>query len=241
MGGNDISQIIGNILKKYYRIVFVFRKRKKSFSSFEQRVIPVNGFQSYKKLFNELKPSFIINMYSVFSDDIDLNYDVNIRLSLFLINFFSNSKTKLILIGTAAEYGTSPYKIKFKETDKLKPNNYYGLSKSIQSTILLKYAKVISTKTIVLRIFNIYGNITAKHLLIGKINRLLIKKKNIFKLGSLQDYRDYMSSNKTAKMIIKCMIRGKHYTIYNIGSGKLIKVRNLLKTYFKKKNLLNTK
>ncbi len=241
MGGNEISQLIGKILQKYYRIVFVFRKRKKSFSSFEQRVIPVNGYQAYKKLFKELKPSFIINMYSVFSDDINLNYNVNIKLSLFLINFFSNSKTKLVLIGTAAEYGTSLNKKKFKETDTLKPNNYYGLSKSIQSTILLKYAKIISTKTIVLRIFNIYGNITAKHLLIGKLNRLLIKKKNIFKLGSLKDYRDYVSSSKSAKMIIKCMIKGKYYTIYNIGSGKLIKVRNLVKKYLKKKKLTKYK
>ena len=49
-------------------------------------------------------------MYSVFSNNINTIYRINIRLSLFLINYFSNKKTRLILIGTAAEYGVTSYK-----------------------------------------------------------------------------------------------------------------------------------
>ena len=180
-------------------------------------------------------------MYSVFSNNINTIYRINIRLSLFLINYFSNKKTRLILIGTAAEYGVTSYKKKLKETDILKPKNYYGLSKSIQSTILLEYSKIISTKSIVLRIFNMYGDIYAKHLLIGKINNNIKKGNNLFKLGSLKDFRDYISTEKASRMIIKCLLRAKINSVYNIGSGKVVEVRDIIKKYFKIIKLKNYK
>ena len=241
MGGNEVSLNVAKILKKQFKVILIFKRKKKNFLNFEQKIIAVDNYTEYKKLFKNIKPSFVINMYSVFSNNINLIYNINIKLSLFLINFFSGTKTKLILIGSAAEYGTTLHKQKFKESDNLNPVNLYGLSKSIQSTVLLRYAKIISTKTMVLRIFNIYGNINAKHLLIGKLNNKIKKNVKTFKLGSLNDYRDYLSSEKTAKMITKCLINGKYYSVYNIGSGKLIKVRDLIKKYFNKINLKNFK
>lgn len=234
MGGNDVSFNIGRKLKKKkFRVIFIFRKKKKLFSSFENKIIPVSNYKQYKEFFNYIKPDYLINMYSVYTNNINTAYRVNIKLSLFLINFFSKKKTRLILIGTAAEYGVRSFKKKFKETDTLRPNNYYGLSKSIQSTILLKYAKIISSKTIVLRIFNMYGKIYEKHLLVGKINNVIKKGKNSFNLGSLKDFRDYISTEKASKMIIKCMLKGSDYSVYNIGSGNLVKVREVIKKYFK--------
>ena len=242
MGGNDVSYNIGKKLKKKnFRVIFIFRKKKSLFSSFENKVIPVNNYKQYKKFFNHVKPDYLINMYSVFSNNINTIYRINIRLSLFLINYFSNKKTRLILIGTAAEYGVTSNKKKLKETDILKPKNYYGLSKSIQSTILLEYSKIISTKSIALRIFNMYGDIYAKHLLIGKINNNIKKGNNLFKLGSLKDFRDYISTEKASRMIIKCLLRAKINSVYNIGSGKVVEVRDIIKKYFKIIKLKNYK
>tara|TARA_Y100000591_G_C21829467_1_gene698704 strand:+ start:1477 stop:2295 length:819 start_codon:yes stop_codon:yes gene_type:complete len=234
MGGNDVSLNIGKILKKKkFRVIFIFRKKKKIFSSFENKIISVSNYKKYKEFFNHIRPDYLINMYSAHTNNINITYRVNIKLSLFLINFFSDKKTKLILIGSAAEYGVRSDKKKISETDNLRPNNYYGISKLIQSTILLKYAKIICSKTIVLRIFNMYGKIYAKHLLIGKINNIIKKGKNSFNLGSLKDFRDYISTEKASQMIIKCMLKGNYYSVYNIGSGNLMKVREVVKKYFK--------
>ena len=42
-------------------------------------------------------------------------------------------------------------------------------------------------------------------------------------------------------MIVRCFTLGKCYNIYNIGSGKLIKVRKFLNDYLKKLKLTNYK
>ena len=66
MGGNDVSLNIGKILKKKkFRVIFIFRKKKKIFSSFENKIISVSNYKKYKEFFNHIRPDYLINMYIV--------------------------------------------------------------------------------------------------------------------------------------------------------------------------------
>jgi GDP-4-dehydro-6-deoxy-D-mannose reductase len=233
IGGNYLTVELEKKFKKNsFRTYVLTRKKKKIFNNCNQYVCNyLNKLQLYRNL-EKINPNIIINLVSYYKDNINISFRTNIKLPLNLLSWIERKKnSRLILIGSAAEYGdffknrkSSP------ESSPLKPTSVYALTKTLQSLIFLKFYKKYKSNIILIRIFNLFGKIFNKEILVGKINNF-IKSKNknkILKLGNLSSYRDYISIKEAAKMIATISIKAKKGSIYNVGSGKPILVRKMV-------------
>lgn len=233
IGGNYLTVELEKKFKKNsFRTYVLTRKKKNIFNNCNQYVCNyLNKHQLYRNL-EKINPHIIINLVSYYKDNINISFRTNIKLPLNLLSWIAKKNTsKLILIGSAAEYGDFFKNRKSThESSPLKPTSVYALTKTLQSLIFLKFYKKYKSNIILIRIFNLFGKIFNKEILVGKINNF-IKSKNknkILKLGNLSSYRDYISIKKAAKMIATISIKAKKGSIYNVGSGKPILVRKIV-------------
>ena len=92
------------------------------------------------------------------------------------------------MIGTSSEYGYKRHSV-VSEKSNLSPVNLYGLSKAIQSYLADLYFKKFKSNFIIIRIFNLKGNIYNKKILIGKINNFV--KKNYKKEKNIKTRKSW--------------------------------------------------
>ena len=213
------------------------RKKKKIFKNYNSFFFK-NTKNILKKL-NEIRPDLIVNFASYLNVNINKAYEVNLKIPLVLLKWLKNNKkTKLILIGTAAEYG-HPKKNPVKENAILKPENIYSLTKSLQSMLFSKFTHRFNLNVCLVRIFNLYGETNNNKTLVGKINNFF-KANTMDKLSvsNLSCYRDYIHIKKAARMLSDVCQKGKKGCIYNICSSKPMLVRSIVKKILQKKRLI---
>ena len=128
-----------------------------------------------------------------------------------------------------------------KESDIHLPEHIYGLSKVFQDKLGSQYNKMYSLKIIRAILFNTSGP--------GKFNDVFNdicsqfvknnnKKKIIINCGNLNNQRDFMHVDDVVNALYILASRGKNGESYNVGSGKLTKVREIINILEK---LYNTK
>lgn len=169
----------------------------------------------------------------------------NNSLSTINILDFAKKKNikKIIYASSMSVYGDSKTGY-FKESSKLKPKSFYGLSKKTSE----EYIQLSSKKTsyVILRLFNIYGvGQDLTNLKQGMISIYLsqaLKTKNIVIKGSLNRFRDFVSINDLCliceEIIYKRNLINK---IINIGTGRKTKVKkiiSIIQKYSGRKNII---
>jgi len=187
---------------------------------------------SLLKLLKENKSSIIINFIGLLrSKSIDDYYKINVKTSQILFEYAKNNRDvkKILIIGSAAEYGI-PLLNPVKENDELNPINLYGLSKVIQTQIAKYYAKAFDVPVVIARTFNLRGEGITKNLAIGNWQYLIdnANDNSTIKFGNLEASRDYLTVEEVVEyywILIKYGISGG---IYNVCSGKPVKMRKLL-------------
>lgn len=234
IGGNDLAFEIFKLYKKNFYVYYLTRKIKKNLKIKNQIKIKYNGGEIIGYLQN-IKPLFVFNFLSAVSENLEDNYKINIDIPIKLLNWINkNNNSRLILIGTSAEYGYKRHRV-VSEKSNLSPVNLYGLSKAIQSYLADLYFKNFKSNFIIIRIFNLKGNIYNKNILIGKINNFVkknYKKKKILKLGNLGSYRDYIDIGYAAKLIFTLSFKSPKGRIINLGTGRSTLVRKLVDSIF---------
>ncbi len=156
----------------------------------------------------------------------------NTTSTLNLIHYGIKKKVKLIIYASSMSvYGNNPKK-KFLETDKCNPESCYGIGKLTSERYLNLYRNKISF--INMRMFNVYGpGQDMKNLKQGMVSIYLaqaLKNKRIVVKGSLNRVRDFIYIDDVVDAWFKASLLGKRSNItVNIGSGKPISVKNLLK------------
>jgi GDP-4-dehydro-6-deoxy-D-mannose reductase len=87
---------------------------------------------------------------------------------------------------------------------------------------------------IIARLFNLVGPGISNDLFIGAIAKQIarIESKNqepLVKVGNIDAYRDYLSVDNAAEYLSILAIKGKSGEVYNICSGKAMKIVKILK------------
>ena len=143
-----------------------------------------------------------------------------------LIDIFKNRKIKnFIQIGSSLEYGSvkSPH----RETIPCKPNGNYGLAKFKATNYLKKNGRQFNVPFTILRLYQIYGpNQTNNRLIPMVINTCLDNKKFPCTLGNQR--RDFLYVEDLINLIIKVLRKKPRNEIYNVGTGKKLKVRKVI-------------
>lgn len=165
------------------------------------------------------------------------SYHLNIELKKqikFLKRIIDLGVKKIIITGTCYEYGMQQGKL--YNTDKVKPIVNYAIAKNKLHNWLAKYQKKKSFNLLWLRLFFVYGPGQSKSSLFQKI--LLDDKngKKYFYMSKGDQLRDFVEVGDVAKKIY-FFDENFENGIFNVCSGKPVKLKDHIKDLIKKKNL----
>ncbi len=135
---------------------------------------------------------------------------------------------KFVQIGSSSEYGKTLGPV--RESKFCKPQMIYGRSKLMASNFLLKKNKQEKFPITILRFFQVYGPFQNTNRLIPFVITSCLQNKS-FSCSEGNQLRDFLYIDDAVDAILKSLSRkdtiGK---IINIGCGKPIKVKKIIKT-----------
>ena len=206
------------------------------------------NFEKTQKVINKIKPEIVFHFAGIFGDkNLETIYKINVGGTANLLKAVQSiktaHKTRVILAGSAAVYGNTPIKRKhIDEYCKVQPVTHYGISKASEEMVGRLYAKESNIKIIFYRMFNLIGPGLSVQLLPGRIAGELTeikkgKKKNVIKVGNINSIRDFLDIRDAVKLYVNLALYGKAGEIYNVGSGKGIRISDLLKCFISQSKL----
>lgn len=188
---------------------------------------------SVLEVFEKYKPQTIFNLaaYGAYSkqNNVNLTYETNV---IGTVNILQNCTREMVYIhaGSSSEYGfncTSP-----KETDRVKPNSHYAVSKVSAAYLLEYYARLFDLKTLNLRLYSIYGYWEEPDRLMPKVIESA-RKKQLPSLVSPDISRDFVFIEDCVEAFLDAALKISSETSgksYNIATGKKTTIGDLVET-----------
>ena len=156
-------------------------------------------------------------------DEIDLFIDNNIKITLNSLAYCKKNNAKNIYVSSYI-YGNA--KLPTKESEPVKINNPYSLSKKMGEDLCEFYSNFHSVKSLILRPFNIFGPNQDKKFLIPSIIEQINKKKII--INDIRPKRDLLYVEDFCYLIFKTLKFKNKFSIYNVGSGKSYSIKSII-------------
>jgi len=195
----------------------------------------LSQLRDVNKLIEEIQPDCIYHLSGTFSNEYEIDYSANVLCAknLFDCILTLGKKVRVLLIGSAAEYGEAKNMSKYiSENHQLLPVTIYGLTKMFQTNLMIYYSNIHHLDLVMARPFNIIGEGISTKLFVGNVYEQIKKyKENKIKkivVGNLNSRRDYLHISDVVKDYKIIMEKGLSGDIYNVGSGKAILLINLL-------------
>lgn len=185
------------------------------------------------RLLRATAPKEIYHLAGVFSGDYSVNYQGNFLPAQHILEAVRELglKCRVLLVGSAAEYGAPP-KNPVPETAPLRPVNFYGFVKSMQTRLGEFYHRVYGLDIVTARVFNLTGPGVSEALFPGRVASQISAYKrgeiNKITVGRLDSWRDYLPADEAAAALVKVMTAGKTGEVYNVGSGRPTQMKALL-------------
>lgn len=179
------------------------------------------------------RPDAIVNLIGAFNaSSWDEYFQINVEISHNLLDGVLNAgltATRILLIGSAAEYG-KPRTNPIKETDELRPVSLYGLSKAIQTQLGLFYADTKGMPVVFARTFNITGSGISPMLSVGSFAKQIAEARDggSIAVGNLGSERDFLPIEEVVRRYAIILLNGKAGLIYNVCSGKPITMKKVV-------------
>lgn len=137
---------------------------------------------------------------------------------------------------SSEEYGlVKPEEVPIKETNPLRPLSPYAVSKVAMDYLGYQYFKSYGMKIVRTRGFNHTGPRRGEVFAESSFAKQIVEiekgiKKPILLVGNLEAKRDYTDVRDMVKGYLLAVEKGEPGEVYNICSGKAIKIEDVLKT-----------
>jgi len=145
----------------------------------------------------------------------------------------TGSVTRLVQLGSAAEYGATPAGDPIAEATPPNPITAYGRSKLAATQLILDAAQNDGIRAAVFRVFNPVGRGMSRHSLLGaaatQIRRALDHGSHEIALGSLDDYRDFVDARDIADAVHRFLSVPEdalQTAVINLGRGVAVQARD---------------
>ena len=192
-----------------------------------------------ERIIEQCQPDYLINLAAISSVGLSWNIpeksiEVNVIGTLNILEAVKKycSNCKVLLIGSSEEYESKD--VPLKEDDVINANNPYGISKVAQENFAKLYKEKYGLNIVCTRSFNHTG--------VGQIDKFVIpsfckqvaeidktnKSGKIF-VGNLSAYRDISDVRDVVKVYRSLLENETDELVYNVGSGKVYKIEDLLK------------
>lgn len=144
-------------------------------------------------------------------------------------------KSRVLSIGSAAEYGLLPEKFdsgKITEDFPLYPNNPYAVSKMTQDYLSLSYHLAYGLDIVRLRPFNQIGPRQTSDFVVPAFAQQIVKvergEQPAVKVGNLAAIRDFTDVRDAVRVYELLLRVGEAGEVYNLGSGKGVSAQEIL-------------
>lgn len=194
-----------------------------------------------KLLLSEIQPDYIFHLAAQSSVALswkrpDLTVDINIKGCINLLDAIRDLelRPRILLIGSGEEYGhIKPDETPIAEDTLPRPGNLYAATKACQNMIGNIYSRAYGMDIIMVRAFNHIGPEQAPLFVVSDFCRqtALIEKginPPVIHVGNLEACRDFTDVRDVVRAYSLLIQHGKAGEIYNVGSGKAIKIREIL-------------
>lgn len=173
-----------------------------------------------RRYFLNNKVEQIINLVGSF----DLPFENQIRLNVLSVQKLLEigiplGLKKIIFTSTGAVYG-EPQREASVETDFLKPNTLYGLSKKYAEDCIQYYANNSNLQFIILRFPNVYGPGSTKGV-VYQFLKSIQEKERIVIFGRGEQKRNFLFVDDAVESIIQALSWNKRSEIFNIASEEI--------------------
>ena len=177
---------------------------------------------------SSIKPDYLFHLAGTSDNSLDDDSIKSVNI-IFANNLLSSleknnlhNHTKIIIVGSSAEYGhINPNDLPINEDLKPKPESIYGKTKYEQTLNSILWQQS-HRKLVVVRPFNIIGENIPKHLAIGNFYSQiqLIPYEGILKTGNLNIKRDFIDVYDVVCIMWKLINNNKAYgEVVNICTG----------------------
>ncbi|GAB2529336.1 NAD-dependent epimerase/dehydratase family protein [Simplicispira piscis] len=180
------------------------------------------------------KPDLIIHLAATFLDNFDEAYAVNVLAARSMLQVIErlNLRARVVLIGSAAEYGlVTPDENPIRESQLLRPVSTYGLTKAWQTELGYLYASR-GVDVVVARVFNLLGPNLSERLFVGRLHKQIAEihrgSRTRIEVGPLSAVRDYISIDDAITQLMAIAEIGEAGNVYHVASGIPITMRQLL-------------
>lgn len=158
------------------------------------------------------------------------------QLNLLEALLATRSKAKIVIVGSADEYGNvTPKDLPIKEDTHLAPLSPYAVSKVAQDILGLQFFLHHKLSIVRLRPFNHIGPRQSPSFVISAFAaQIAILEKaggGEMKVGNLESYRDFTDVRDMVQAYILAAQKGRHGEVYNVGSGRAVKIADILATF----------
>lgn len=233
--------LISGLKPKDYEIFATGTKENKNVDSdISFSVCDLRNNDQLKHLYNNVQPDLIFHLAATFTPDLSEAYMINVAASKQILEL-AQDKARVVLIGSAAEYGmVKPEENPINEDHVLAPFTAYGISKAWQ-TQLLGFYQHQGVDVVCARIFNLHGPHMSSRLFAGVIQAQidLIKrgKQQFIEVGDLSATRDYLSTEQAVKQLLLIAKHAMTGNIYHVASGIPTTMREFLSMQLKAHSL----
>jgi len=234
--GTPLMEILGK--HHAHRNLFgVARQRGKGPGRYLQ--CDLSNRKKTRQIIQSVKPRIIYHAAGVPSTstkkDLEKSY-LNGTASLFeAIRGTALLRCRVVVVGSVVEYGAQPkIKLPLTEDSPNLPQTPYAQIKLAQTHMALA-SMGKGLDVMVGRVFNLFGPGCPPHLAVGSWGRQIagIEKKRIpplIKVGNLNVIRDFIDVRDAARALTFIGNKGYPGEIYNVCTGKGLKLRDILET-----------
>lgn len=229
------KHLVKRLVNEDFEVFTIGRVKVKYCNSFI--IENFNDFNKITNLVTDIKPAIIFHLASVINNNsIHESILINTLFPLTLLEAVDKIRsqviTKIIIVGSAAEYGLlKPNQVDVKETFLGIPNSYYGTTKLSCTNLALNWFNE-DKKLIIVRPFTIIGKFLPSYMAIGNFIKQ-VKNSNTndleIKMGDLSTSRDFIDINDFIDIILELLVCEKaNGQIINISSRKPVQIQQII-------------
>jgi GDP-4-dehydro-6-deoxy-D-mannose reductase len=193
-----------------------------------------SDFPNIQTILKDTRPDYILHLAGYAGSDWQALYESNILTSIQLFEscISAGLKPRIVIPGSAAQYGTYENDYQIKEDSPQYPISNYGECKKWQCSLSYFYFKR-GLPIVIGNIFNIISNNIPEGTVVGDlISKVRELKSNgntdPLTIGNLQSFRDFLHIADICKALIVLSCKGKPGESYNICSGNAVSIGKIL-------------
>lgn len=192
-------------------------------------------------IINECKPDYIFHLAAQSSVGLSwkmpaLTIDVNVTGTIYLMEAVNKVKksARILLIGSSEEYGVIKAEdVPISEEYPLHPSNPYAVSKMAQEELAKEFVSSYGLNIIMVRAFNHIGPKQSTAFVVSDFAKRIADIEKgllgpILYVGNLEAKRDFTDVRDIVEGYYALIQHGKSGEVYNIGSGRTYKIRDIL-------------